>query len=68
MLAAQGTNGSDISKPPWTHLKIQPFVGEGIPDAPREWAGAPAFMPNPLIEDQRRVMLQQWPPAVCGGQ
>src|SRR5262249_27340852 len=63
MLAAQGTNGSDISKPHWAHLKIKLFVGEGIPDAPREWAGAATFMANPLVEDQLHVMLQQRPPA-----
>jgi hypothetical protein len=65
MLAAHGTNGFDISKPHRTHLKIEPFVGERIPDAPREWAGAAAFMANPLVEDQRHVMLQLWPRAVC---
>src|SRR5262249_11437901 len=55
MLAAQGANGFDIGKPHRSHLKIEPFVGEGVPDAPREWAGAAAFMANALVEDQRPI-------------
>ena len=39
MLAAENTNGSDIGKPHRPNFKIDPFVGEGIPDPPREWAG-----------------------------
>jgi hypothetical protein len=65
VLTAQGTNRLGISKPHRPHLKVDPFVGEGIPDAPREWAGAAAFMTNPLVEDQCHVMLQRWPRAVC---
>jgi hypothetical protein len=61
MLASQRANSLNIREPHWTHLEIDPFVLKRVPDAPREWTGASAFMSDPFEEDQRHGRFQQLP-------
>jgi hypothetical protein len=53
MLAGQHANCLNIGESHWAHLEIDPFMLERVPDAPREWAGASAFVSDPFEEDQR---------------
>jgi hypothetical protein len=61
MLASQRANSLNIGESHWPHLEINPFMLKRVPDAPREWTGASAFVSDPFEEDQRHGRLRQLP-------
>jgi hypothetical protein len=53
MLAGQRANSLNIRESHRPHLEIDLFVLKRVPDAPREWTGASAFVSDSSEENQR---------------